>query len=206
MVKSDTGGLLNVLNGRMGISAPVNSVSVIKLINFHKPQSYDELESLIEYHYRFDCDCGVKSKGTVRDFGVNLFEAQLDFFGDYLFSLEECIRWEYDLFVKNSLKGNRMEDKAVKCLQSCLGEEYSVRNSSGFVDECFRVDVEVFCGEVLLCGVQVKPFSYVFMSEEVQSVNVVRNSKYCVDVFYLFYDDDCCFMNLDIVVCDVLLL
>ena len=203
MRDADTGGLLNLLNSRMNISSPNNSVPVIKLINIHKPQSYEELESLIDYHYYNDCDCGVKSRGTVRSFGVNLFEAQLEFFGEYRFDLEECIRWEYDLFVRNSLKGNLMENKAVEELSKCLGENFCVRNSSGFVDEFYRVDVEVFFCDVLMCGIQVKPFSYVFMGESVQEVNVVLNSKYSVDVFYLFYDDDGFFMNLDIVVCDV---
>lgn len=203
MNDADTGGLLNVLNGKMGISAPNNSVSVNKLINIHNPCSYDELEALIEYHYLFDCDCGIKSKGTVRDFGVRLFESQLEFFGEYLFSLEECIRWEYDLFVKNSLKGNRMENRAVECLSRYL-DGFEVCSSSGFVDEVLRVDVEVFCDGVLVCGVQVKPFSYVFMREEVKFVNCKGNSDYDGSVFYLFYDDDGFFMNLDIVVCDVL--
>ena len=55
--KANTGGLLNLLNGKMGISAPYKSVPVIKLINTHKPKSYDELEALIEYHYQNDCSC-----------------------------------------------------------------------------------------------------------------------------------------------------
>ena len=204
MKDADTGGELNFLNGRMGISSSENSVPVIKLINIHKPRSYEELESLIEFHYTHDCDCGVKSKGTVRDFGRNLYEAQLEVWGEYRFSLEDCIQWEYDLFIKNSLKGNLMEDKAVEELKSVLDVGFCVRNSSGFVDEFYRVDVEVFFDNVLVCGVQVKPFSYVFMGEDIHKVNVVLNSGYCVDVFYLFYDDDCFFMNLDIVVCDIL--
>lgn len=204
MNDADTGGLLNLLNSKMRISSPVNSVSVIKLINIHEPKSYDELESLIEYHYHNRCSCGVRSKGTVRDFGCWLYDSQLEFFGDYWFSLEECIRWEYDLFVKNSLKGNVMEKKAVDCLSECLSDDFRVCASSGFVDEFYRVDVEVFEGDVLVCGVQVKPFSYVFMCDEVKDVNVMLNSKYNGSVFYLFYDDEGCFMNLDIVVADIL--
>lgn len=204
MVDADTGGLLNLLNSKMRISSPVNSVPVIKLINTHNPKSYDELESLIEYHYHNDCPCGIKSKGSVRDFGCWLYDSQLEFFGDFWFSLEECIHWEYDLFVKNSLKGSVMENKAIESLRNLLPDIFSVCSSSGFVDEFYRVDVEVFREEVLLCGIQVKPFSYVFMSDDVKDVNVVLNSKYESDVFYLFYDDDGCFMNLDIVVADIL--
>ena len=36
--KANTGGLLNLLNGKMGISAPYKSVPVIKLINKQKDE------------------------------------------------------------------------------------------------------------------------------------------------------------------------
>lgn len=42
-----TGGPLNELNGKMGISAPYKSVAVMKLIRYHKPKSKDELVELI---------------------------------------------------------------------------------------------------------------------------------------------------------------
>lgn len=79
--KANTGGLLNLLNGKMGISAPYKSVPVIKLINTHKPKSYDELEALIEYHHLNDCSYGIKSQGSVYDFGKNLYDAQITYWG-----------------------------------------------------------------------------------------------------------------------------
>lgn len=203
MCDSYTGGLLNILNGKMGVSAPQNSVPVMNLINVHNPKSYSELEYLIEYHFKYDCWCGIKSTGTVRDFGVRLYYSQLDFFGEFKFSLDECVRWEYDLFVRNSLNGSVMEDKAIDLLGKCLPSGFCVRHSSGFVDECFCVDVEVFCDGVLVCGVQVKPFSYVFMGDNVKFRNVVGNDGFGVRVFYLFYDDDGFFMNLDILLCEL---
>ena len=71
-----TGGKLNFLNGKYGISAPNRSVPVMKLIREHKPKSPNELKKLIEEHFKNDCKCGIKSKGTVEDFGKNLYEAQ----------------------------------------------------------------------------------------------------------------------------------
>lgn len=108
---ANTDGLLNLLNGKMGISAPHKSVPVIKLINTHKPKSYDELESLIEYHYLNDCSCGIRSQGSVFDFGKNLYGSQIEYWGEYKFTLEECVQWEYDLFIINSLKGNKWKIK-----------------------------------------------------------------------------------------------
>ena len=54
-----TGGSLNLLNGKMGISAPNKSVPVMKLIKMHKPKSKEELVELIKYHYKNKCDCGI---------------------------------------------------------------------------------------------------------------------------------------------------
>ena len=94
-----TGGELNKLNGDAGISAPQKSVPVMKLIKNHRPKSKDELHEQIKFHYENNCPCGVKSQGTVEDFGKNLYDAQLSAYGKYKYSLQECIQWEYDLFV-----------------------------------------------------------------------------------------------------------
>lgn len=117
-----TGGPLNELNGKMGISAPFRSVPVMKLIRFHKPKTRDELYDLITFHCEEMCSCGIKSQGTIEDFGRNLYNAQDKFWGEKRFSLKECIQWEYDLFVSQSLKGNRIEKMAVKELSMKMKE------------------------------------------------------------------------------------
>ena len=193
-----TGGLLNELNDKLMVSSARNSVPIMKLIKLHSPRSYDELEQLVEYHYRNKCKCGVRSKGTVRDFGRNLYEAQLDYWGDYKFSLEDCIKWEYDLFIVQSLKGELMEDCAVFYLQGYLPLECDVERVNGYVDTVFRVDVIVRWSSNVVCGVQVKPLSYEYCSDDVKLVNVEGNDRFGFDVLYLFYDDGE-FVNL----CDV---
>lgn len=195
--KANTGGLLNVLNGKMGISAPHKSVPVMKLINKHRPKSYDELETLIEYHYLNDCECGIKSQGTVYDFGRNLYNAQMEYWGENKFTLEECIQWEYDLFIINSLKGSKMESKAISELKNHLSPEYTITNSESIIDEEYRVDIEIKKGGNVVLGIQVKPNSYKFTRYEVKSFNVVRNSKYGNKVAYLYYDDDEEFVNVN---------
>jgi hypothetical protein len=94
-----TGGPLNELNGKMGISDPKKSVPVMKLIKEHNPKSKEALVQLIEYHKENDCYCGIKSQGSVRDFGINLYNSQIKYWNKIIFTLEECIQWEYDLFV-----------------------------------------------------------------------------------------------------------
>ena len=111
-----TGGPLNELNGKMAISAPKNSVPIMKLIRVHQPKSRGELVGLIGQHCRGDCACGVKSRGSVYDFGKNLYHAQLKYWGEYRYTMQECIQWEYDLFIVQSLKGNTLEKKAADML------------------------------------------------------------------------------------------
>lgn len=198
--KANTGGLLNVLNGKMGISAPHRSVPVIKLINKHNPKSYDELETLIEYHYLIDCECGIKSQGTVYDFGKNLYNAQREYWGENKFTLEECIKWEYDLFIINSLKGSKMENKAIIELKKELPSKYTITNSESFIDEEYRVDLEIKKENKIVLGIQVKPISYKFTRYEVKSFNKIRNSQYKNKVEYLYYNDDEEFTNIPIII------
>ncbi len=187
---TDTGGELNRLNGKMGISAPYNSVPVMKLINQHNPKSHEELTGLIEKHIRgADC-CDVISQGTVEDFGKNLFEAQEEFWGEIRYSQEECIQWEYDLFITQSLKGGKMEQKAISELKSELSEygKINFKEANEFIDNKHRIDVEVFFGERLISGIQIKPNSYRKIRDEVKYRNKAANTKYDAEVFYLYYD------------------
>lgn len=145
-----TGGPLNELNGKMGISAPYNSVPVMKLIKVHNPKSKEELVELIKSHYENKCTCGVVSKGTVESFGQNLYNAQLNYWGEYRFSLQQCIQWEYDLFVVQSLKGGGVEKSALEKLYTV--SDYSFEEAEGFLDEELRIDIVIKKGGVEVGG------------------------------------------------------
>jgi hypothetical protein len=188
----DTGGDLNLLNGKKGISAPHKSVPVMKLITEHNPKSHQELVSLIEKHVGgADC-CSVVSQGTVEDFGKNLYDAQQDFWGEEKYTLEECIEWEYDLFISQSLKGDTMETMAINKLKKRLSDIDSIKfeESNEIVDNEYRIDIEVKSGNTIISGIQVKPNSYSNMRSEVKFKNKSANRKYEGDVLYLFYDYD----------------
>lgn len=188
----DTGGELNRLNGKMGISAPYNSVPIMKLISNHNPNSHEELVELIEQHIGgADC-CDVVSQGTVKDFGKNLYEAQQEFWGEERYTLEQCVKWEYDLFVSQSLKGDTMETKAISKLSRRLDDisNLKLEESNEIVDNEYRIDIEVSINENILMGIQVKPNSYHNMRTEVKYQNNSANKLYSGDVFYLYYDYD----------------
>lgn len=182
-----TGGPLNLLNGKYGVSAPQDSVPVMKLIRVHKPKSREELVCLIKEHSKKKCACGIVSRGSIEDFGKNLYEAQLEEWGTYRYTLEECIRWEYDLFITQSLKGNFIERKAKTTLSNEL-ENLSVEDSNDYYDEELRIDIVIKKREKTIAGIQVKPESFHNVRAGVKYMNKHRNSLVGFPVFYLFYD------------------
>lgn len=188
----DTGGELNRLNGKMGISAPYESVPVMKLIGEHNPNSHQELVELIEEHIGGAECCDVVSQGTVEDFGENLYEVQEEFWGEKKYTLEECIEWEYDLFISQSLKGNTMEKKGISELEQRLNDigDIVLEESNEIVDNQYRIDIEIKSGDTIAAGIQVKPNSYSNMRSEVKYRNKSANEKYEGEVFYLFYNHD----------------
>lgn len=193
-----TGGELNVLNGKYGISAPHKSVPVIKLIRQHQPRSKDELVELIRFHFENDCPCGIRSQGTVEDFGKNLFAAQLTEWGLARYTLQECIQWEYDLFILQSLKGTRVETCALEKLRPVLDVLHlTVAEALGYVDEELRIDLVVSKNGEPLCGIQVKPLTFNKMRRGVIDFNKNANARWDRPVFYLFYDDGENFSNLE---------
>jgi hypothetical protein len=194
-----TGGELNYLNGKYGISAPNKSVPVMKLIRKHQPKSPKELEEQIKYHFKNNCKCGIKSKGTIEDFGRNLYEAQIIEWGKYEYSLEECIEWEYNLFIINSLIGNQMERKAIKLFKEKL-PHLEIRESSNKEDEDFRVDLVIKNNNKIICGIQVKPESFNYVRKSIIYFNKNANQHFSVNVYYLFYNNNLEFINLDEIV------
>ena len=191
-----TGGKLNKLNGDAGISAPDNSVPVMKLIKKHNPKSKDELVALIKSHHESRCNCGIISKGTVEDFGKNLYDAQMKYWRKYEFTLQECIQWEYHLFITNSLKGNSIESNAKQKLKENLNN-FTVEEANQFYDEEFRIDLVIKKNETEICGIQVKPATFDLMRKGVIDRNLSSNDKWWKPVFYLKYNNKDEFINLN---------
>lgn len=171
----------------------------MKLIRIHKPKSKDELVELIKKHFEEDCNCGIKSQGTVEDFGRNLYNSQIKYWGEYRYSLKDCIQWEYDLFVVQSLKGNIVEKKAEKILRQAL-PEYLFEEAEGYLDEELRIDILVKLDDEEKCGIQVKPVTFNKMRPEVILFNKGANKRWGKPVYYMFYDDNELFQNVEDIV------
>lgn len=109
--------------------------------------------------------------------------------GAYRYTLKECIGWEYDLFITQSLKGNLIELKAKNTLLKAL-EDMTVKDSNDYYDEELRIDLMIEKGEENVAGIQVKPESFHNVRAGVRYMNKHRNSLVGFPVFYLFYDYD----------------
>lgn len=200
-----TGGALNELNGKMGISAPHKSVPVMKLIRVHQPKSKEELVELIQSHYDNRCSCGIISQGSVASFGKNLYHSQFTYWKAYRFTLQECIQWEYDLFVVQSLKGGIVEKKAQSQL-SLLLPQCIIEEAEGYLDEELRIDLIIKNKSEVIGGIQVKPVTFLKMRREVILFNQDANRRWGKPVLYLYYDQHEKFENLEDIVSAILYL
>jgi hypothetical protein len=195
-----TGGELNELNGKMGISSPSGSVPVMKLIKIHQPKSKEALVDLITYHKINKCNCGVVSTGTVIEFGERLYKSQKEYWGAYKYSLAECIQWEYDLFIVQSLKGGVMEKEAMYNLELLLNN-YVFEEAEGYLDDELRIDIVVYNDvNIVIGGIQVKPKTFKNMRSEVLFMQKKQNKKWGKPVWMLYYKKDLSFENLKEVV------
>ena len=195
-----TGGELNLLNGKMGISDPRRSVPVMKLIKAHSPKSKDALVELIEYHKNNTCKCGAISTGTVKEFEERLFASQIEYWGENKYTLEQCIQWEYDLFVVQSLKGGYIEKHAIKLLKQNL-RNCIIEEAEGYLDDELRIDIILNdSNKNIIGGIQVKPKTFKNMRPEVLFMQTKQNLKWGHPVWMLYYNKDESFENLDIVI------
>ena len=181
----------------------------MSLVRHHSPKTHAHLVALIESHtvngVHSNCSCGCKSAGTVKDFGKKLYDANVLFFNSIsqpqnAKSLEECEKFMYSLFITNTLRGNTMENKALQKLQQLDFEAIVVNFASECNDFKFGVDLEIFSKDGgLICGIQVKPDTYKNLppTHPVREMNDKKNFLYGKPVFYLFYDKNDFFTNLE---------
>lgn len=64
----------------------------------------------------------------------------MKYWGVIKFNMQECIQWEYDLFVVQSLKGGIVEKFAMSELRNRL-QSYSFVEAEGYLDEELRIDI-----------------------------------------------------------------
>ena len=99
--------------------------------------------------------------------------------------MQDCIQWEYDLFVVQSLKGGIVEKRAIIELAKKVSS-FTFEEAEGFLDEELRIDIVIKKNGNEVGGIQVKPLTFKKMRREVITFNKDANQKWGKPVFYLY--------------------
>jgi len=165
-----SGGTLNDICEAFRLATRKNSISVITLQQKHKVISPDHLLAEIDRHFHEDCKCGMKSAATIEQLAQNLHDVQskdtakaiLAEKGEQKWDYDTCLRWMRNLMGKNSFKGKRMEDAAIKALKAHIWK-FQVEKADEETDVSHMVDLVIKQNDEVKAGIQVKPDSFYHM-------------------------------------------
>jgi len=168
------------------------SISVISLQQKHKVVSPDHLLAEIDRHYHEDCECGLKSAATIEQMAQKLHDVQskdaakaiLEAKGEDSWDFDTCLHWMRNLMGKNSFKGKKMEDEAIKALKVHIWK-YQVEKADEETDVAHMVDLVIKQNGKVKAGIQVKPDSFYHMKlPYVQKLH----DKLDYPVYHMVYD------------------
>lgn len=213
-MQKNTNGILNYINELYFCSSIKNSIAIQNLIRYHKPKQERELVALIESHgasgSMCSCPCGSKAKGKIEDFANNLYQSYLDFKNKSKDvpnkSFDDCFIFMRNLFITNSLRGDSMEIKAKNHLVSKISKEFTIEQSSQLEDFKFAIDLILKSKDGReIVGFQIKPISYLNYDQThpIVITNINKNNMWHSKVFYLYYNKNLDFTNIDSVLNDV---
>ena len=162
-----SGGTLNDICDKFHIASRKNSIAVISLQQKHRIFSAEELLSEIDRHYHEDCECGLKATNTIQMMANNLYmvqdkpqaQALLKEKGEEMWDIETCHHWMKNLMGKNSFRGKKMEDEAIRDMKEHIWK-YKIEKSDEETDVAGACDLVVKQNEVIVAGIQVKPESF----------------------------------------------
>ena len=155
----------------MGLNSRNNIGTVTKLISEKVFKNKEEWE---EYYYEHG-----RSKEYLAGVGKRLYDevrSTVDI------SLEECIECVRYRTVCETWNGIMLrEPNTIKTLQTITNNKFDFRKTEGDFDCDYAVDFEMFNGDELLCGLQIKPESYYSEEEyllKARKINEKKNKKY----------------------------
>lgn len=196
-----TGGPLNPiseLKGRLhSLTGARYSISLNKLKDKHPEIKFNEqMWSEVDRHYHEDCECGLKSKGTIEMVAQSIFEAQNEPKAQEILKKKgDKENWDFNtvqtwvklLFGRNTLQGQGMEEQAIKDLSKDLWR-FELKIADDELDKKYCVDIVVKnkVSKEIVGGIQVKPKSY--YNTGIDHVTQA-NKKWDYPVYHLKYDD-----------------
>lgn len=181
-----TGGPLNRINEMYGLNKPELSVSIMKLVQHHKPLSEQTLQALLVDHMISNCNlCNCKVvHGGVVGWSERLYDIAKPSYPAV--TRKECDDFVYDLFVRGPLRGRMMENKALTDLTKAF-PLYQFYDADQKTDMAYAVDIEIWREHALIAGIQVKPLSFLKQSHAI-AINHNKNKKWTHPVHYLYYN------------------
>lgn len=189
-----SGGSLNDICDNFKIASRKNSIAVISLQQRHKIFSEEGLLAEIDRHYHENCECGLKAANTIKMLAQNLYMVQdkpaaqkfLKEKGEKMWCIETCHKWMKNLMGKNSFRGKRMEDEAIKALKVHIWK-FQVEKADEETDVLGGCDLVIKQNNKIVAGIQVKPDTFYHMN-----ITYVKELQEKLDypVHDLIYDKD----------------
>lgn len=149
---------------------------IVDLIN---SEQFPTKEDWLNYYYKHG-----RTKEQLMEVAKKLFDAV----GSELnLSLDDCFYMTEFRVIKQSWNGIAIrEENTVKKLR----QEYphiDFRKTDGLFDDKYAVDFEAYHNDTLLCGIQVKPESYSYVSLGTLETNKQKNKEYYIDFYASVY-------------------
>jgi hypothetical protein len=191
---------LNVLNMNQGVFRADRSLHVMKLVRAHRPTSERDLFKIINDHYGVYCPlCGQLSVDTIDGYALKLFESQEAEWKEAKFTYTQCYSWTVGYFVTRSYKGWYCEQTIIAHLETLI-VPLTVSESSHHTDQVMRVDAEVMNKDRIVCGLQIKPESYMYVPDYIKNDIAKAHEQYPRPVFTILYEGECVLMFEDTLV------
>jgi len=156
----------------LGLNHPSNVGMVSELIS---RKSFENKEEWEEFYYK-----NGRSKEYLTEVGKRLYvqvKSEIDI------TLDECIECVRFRVICETWNGIALrEPNTINTIDIATDNKFEFRKTSGEVDFNFAIDFEVYDGENLLCGLQIKPSSYDSSNADyilrAKYANEEKNSKY----------------------------
>ena len=192
-----THGELNDLNEKYQCNSRRNTVPVMDLVRYHRPDNPEVLRQLIEKHHNSACSrCRCNSAGTVEQFASRLYLAQFKEKLTRRYSWDECYRFHYTLFCIAPLRGRSMEHASRNMIAAALKNDSTtatchVREATQTEDFECAVDLVIARSAdptaPALLGIQVKPQS-VLHRTTIMEQNRQKHAAFAAPVIFHIYD------------------
>lgn len=191
-----TSGVLNTLNELAKLNSRRKTIAVMSLVNYHQPQTPQEIQQLIEHHCYYNCPCGNQSSGTITKFASRLYYAQYRQEYQWLMKsnykrYQECYDFMYYLFCVSPLIGIQQE-KSSKQLFVQLFKKHHIpcylKNANQQQDMDYAIDyflLNPFTNKTV--GIQVKSTAFLGKKKQIE-INNDKNAKSSYEVFYHYYN------------------